>query len=214
MTKVKDEEIIVNEMGSIVIDYPRYGYRRITRELKVRKFKVNRKRVLRLMRENNLLVKVKRKFHSTTDSNHGFTIYPNLLKAMKDRGEEVTRINQVWVSDITYIALSSGRFVFLAVVLDLYSRKVVGWNVGTNLSTDLVVLALQMAIQRRKPPAGLIHHSDRGVQYASEIYTDLLKVNQFEISMSRKGNPYDNAFCESFMKTFKWEEVDINEYET
>ena len=214
MAKAKDDDIVLNEMGSIVIDYPRYGYRRIARELKTRKFKVNRKRGLRLMRENNLLVKVKKKFHSTTDSAHGFTIYPNLLKEMKERGEEVTRVNQVWVSDITYIALASGRFIFLAVVLDLYSRKVVGWNLGTNLSTDLVVLALQMAREKRHPPAGLIHHSDRGAQYASEIYTNILKANEFQISMSRKGNPYDNAVCESFMKTFKWEEVDLNEYDS
>ncbi len=214
MAKAKDDETILNEIGSIIIDFPRYGYRRIAKELKIRKFKVNRKRVLRIMRENDLLVRTKKKFHPTTDSNHGFTIYPNLLGEMKERGTEITVINQVWVSDITYIPLTTGRFVFLAVVLDLYSRKVVGWNLGTNLSTDLVVSALQMAIQRRKPPAGLIHHSDRGVQYASREYTEILIDNNFQISMSRKGNPYDNAFCESFMKTFKWEEVDLNEYDS
>jgi transposase InsO family protein len=148
MAKVKNDETILNEIGSIIIDFPRYGYRRIARELKIRKFKVNRKRVLRLMRENNLLVKTKKKFHATTDSNHGLAIYPNLLKEMKEKGTEITAINQVWVSDITYIPLTTGRFVFLAIVLDLYSRKVVGWNLGTNLSTDLVVSALQMAIQR------------------------------------------------------------------
>lgn len=213
MTKVKNDDIILNKIGSIIIDYPRYGYRRITKELKGKGFKVNRKRVLRITRTNSLLVKTKKKFHVTTDSNHGLAIFPNLLKNKSGEKLAVTGVNQVWVSDITYIPLTTGRFVFLAVVLDLYSRKVVGWNLGTNLSTDLVVSALQMAIQMRNPPAGLIHHSDRGVQYASETYTNILKTNQFQMSMSRRGNPYDNAFCESFMKTFKWEEVDINEYD-
>ena len=214
MAKVKNDDVILNEIGSIIIDFPRYGYRRIAKELKIRKFKVNRKRVLRIMRDNDLLVKTKKKFHATTDSNHGLAIYPNLLKEMKEKGTEITAINQVWVSDITYIPLTTGRFVFLSVVLDLYSRKVVGWNLGQNLSTDLVVSALQMAIERRNPSAGLIHHSDRGVQYASKEYTEILIANNFLASMSRKGNPYDNAFCESFMKTFKWEEVDLNEYDT
>ncbi len=213
MAKVKNDDIILNEISKTIIDWPRYGYRRIARELKGKGFKVNRKRVLRIMRDNDLLVKTKKKFHSTTDSNHGLAIFPNLLKNKAGEKLAVTAINQVWVSDITYIPLTTGRFVFLAVVLDLYSRKVVGWNLGTNLSTDLVVSALQMAIERRVPSAGLIHHSDRGVQYASREYTDILKTNQFQMSMSRKGNPYDNAFCESFMKTFKWDEVDLNEYD-
>lgn len=214
MAKVKNDEIILNEISKAIIDWPRYGYRRIARELKGKGFKMNRKRVLRIMRANDLLVKTKKKFHATTDSNHGLAIFPNLLKNKAGEKLAVTAINQVWVSDITYIPLTTGRFIFLAVVLDLYSRKVVGWNLGTNLSTDLVVSALQMAIQNRKPSAGLIHHSDRGVQYASREYTDILKTNQFQMSMSRKGNPYDNAFCESFMKTFKWDEVDLNEYDT
>ena len=202
MTKKEEENLIKNQIEQIALEYPRYGYRRVTRELKRRQFEINHKKVLRIMDENDLLCKPKKKFMLTTDSNHTLSIYPNLIK-----GIALTGINQVWVSDITYIALTSGRFVFLAVVLDLYSRKVVGWDLGEDLSKALVVHALEMAIVRRQPPQGLIHHSDRGVQYASYEYIDILKLNGFQISMSRKGNPYDNAVCESFNKTLKWDEV-------
>ncbi len=220
MAKIKkeNEEIIKNQMEQIALKFPRYGYRRITKELIRRGFNINHKPVLRIMGENDLLCKHKKKFVVTTDSNHSLKIYPNLLKFKNQNGEweklAITNINQVWVSDITYIPLTNGRFVFLAVVLDIYSRKVVGWNAGENLSTELIVLALQMAIEKRKPSAGLIHHSDRGVQYASYEYTDILKTNNFLISMSRKGNPYDNAVCESFNKTLKNDEVKINEYDS
>jgi len=218
MAKVKDDQIVKNQIEQIALEFLRYGYRRITRELTRRGFKANHKRVLRIMDENDLLCQTKKKFMVTTDSNHNLPIYPNLLK--NENGEKivVTTINRVWVADITYITVagvgqSGQRFVFLAVILDLYSRRVVGWHLGENLSSGLVISALQMAIERRKPPAGLIHHSDRGVQYASREYTDILKANSFLISMSRKGNPYDNAVCESFNKTLKADEVRLNEYE-
>lgn len=218
MTGIKDEEIIKNQIEEIALEFPRYGYRRITKELNRRGFPINHKPILRIMNENSLLCKSKRKFVATTDSDHNLPIYPNLLRFKNDNGEweklAVTKINQVWVSDITYIYLTTGKFVFLAVILDLYSRKVVGWNLGENLETSLIVSALQMAIEKREPPAGLVHHSDRGVQYASYEYTDILKTNNFKISMSRKGNPYDNATCESFNKTFKGDEVRLNEYDS
>lgn len=219
MAKIKEEKekIIKNQIEQIALKFPRYGYRRITRELVRHGFAINHKPVLKIMGKNDLLCKHKKKFMVTTDSNHELKIYPNLLRFKNSNGEwgklVVTNINQVWVSDITYIPLTSGRFVFLAVILDLYSRKIVGWNLGKNLSTELIVSALQMAISTRKPPAGLIHHSDRGVQYCSWEYTSILKAHSFLISMSRKGNPYDNAVCESFNKTLKWDEVRLNEYE-
>lgn len=208
MVKKESENAIKNQIEQITLEYPRYGYRRVTMELKRRQFEINHKKVLRIMSESDLLCKSKRKFMTTTDSNHALPIYPNLIK-----GIVPTDINQVWVADITYIALTSGRFIFLAVVIDLYSRKVVGWDLREDLSKALVVHALEMAIVRRRPPQGLIHHSDRGVQYASYEYTDILKSNNFQISMSRKGNPYDNAVCESFNKTLKWDEVRLNEYD-
>lgn len=218
MARLKNKEIITNQMEQIALKFPRYGYRRITHELKRRHFGINHKAVLRLMNENDLLCKHKKKFVVTTDSSHNLPIYPNLLKFKNANGEweklAVTGINQVWVSDITYIPLTTGKFVFVAVILDIYSRKVVGWHLGESLETSLIVSALQMAISQRKPAAGLIHHSDRGVQYASYEYTNILKTNNFLISMSRKGNPYDNAVCESFNKTLKWDEVRINEYDS
>ena len=152
-----DEELVKNQIEQIALEYPRYGYRRITEELKRRDFIVNHKRVLKLMQEEDLLCKHKKKFMVTTDSNHPLPIYPNLIKGMI-----VTRINQIWVADITYIPLTTGKFVFLAVVLDLYSRKVVGWHLGSDLSSILVCHALQMAILSRKPPAGLIHALAKG----------------------------------------------------
>jgi transposase InsO family protein len=168
---------------------------------------VNHKPVRRIMREDNLLCIKRRKFVvATTDSKHDRPVYPNLAKGMKWTG-----INQLWIADITYIRLET-EFVYLAVVLDAYSRRVVGWALGRTLEDDLTIAALRMAILLRSPGPGLIHHSDRGVQYASYAYTDLLKQHQIGISMSRKGNPYDNAACESFMKTLKYEEVYRQEY--
>jgi putative transposase len=183
-----------------------YGSRRITRELRERGRCVNRKKVQRLMRKDNLLCLRKRRFVVTTDSNHALPVYPNLAREMV-----LTGIDQLWRADISYVRLET-EFVYLAVVLDAFSRKVVGWALGRTLEATLAIAALRMALETRKPAAGLVHHSDRGVQYASGDYTDLLKANSVQISMSRSGNPYDNAQCESFMKTLKYEEVYRNEY--
>lgn len=198
---------IRDEMQRIALEFPSYGYRRITAELQNRGFAVNHKRVLPMMRQDNLLCVRRRKFMvTTTDSRHNLPIYPNLAGAMVP-----TAVNQLWVADITYIRLRV-EFVYLAVVLDAFSRRVIGWALGRTLEAPLAIAALDMALRDRRPPPGLVHHSDRGVQYASHNYTDLLKLHQVQISMSRKGNPYDNAACESFMKTLKYEEVYRNEY--
>ena len=197
---------IRGEMQKIALESAAYGYRRIRAELQKRGFAINHKRVLRMMREDNLLCVRRRRFVVTTDSRHAFPIYPNLAAQMTP-----TAINQLWVADITYIGLRT-EFVYLAVVLDAFSRRVIGWSLGRTLEAELAVAALRMALSERRPTPGLVHHSDRGVQYASQQYTELLKQHQAQISMSRKGNPYDNAACESFMKTLKYEEVYRNEY--
>ena len=190
----------------IALRHPAYGRPRITAELKRKDWEVNHKRVGRILREDNLLCIRKKKFLSTTDSRHGFRVYPNLTRKLVP-----TRRNQLWVADITYIRLA-GEFVYLAVVLDAYSRLVIGWSLERTLEAKLAVGALQMAIDKRGTPAGLIHHSDRGVQYACGDYTKLLGDHKIQISMSAKGNPYDNAKAESFMKTLKHEEVYRVEY--
>lgn len=197
---------IRDEMQKIALESAAYGYRRITAELQRRGFAVNHKRVLRMMREDNLLCVRRRSFVVTTDSRHQLPIYPNLAGTMTPTG-----INQLWVADITYIRLRL-EFVYLAVVLDAFSRRVIGWALGRSLEAELALSALRMAVEARKPRPGLVHHSDRGVQYASQPYTEMLKQRRAQISMSRKGNPYDNATCESFMKTLKYEEVYRNEY--
>jgi len=193
-------------MQTIALEWPCYGSRRITQELKARGWEVNRKRVQRLMREDNLLCVVKRKFVLTTNSAHGLTVYPNLAGSML-----LTGVDQLWVADLTYIRLEE-EFVYLAVILDAYSRRVIGWHLDDTLADSLTIAALRMALARRQVRPGLVHHSDRGVQYASLDYTQLLKDHQIDISMSRKGNPWDNASCESFMKTLKYEEVYRTEY--
>ena len=190
----------------IALEWPSYGRPRITAELRRQGWTVNPKRVYRLMREDNLLCVRKRKFVVTTDSNHGRKIYPNQARDMV-----VTGLDQLWVADITYIRLRE-EFVFLAVILDACSRRVIGWALDRTLEDELTLTALRMALARRTVQPGLVHHSDRGSQYASGDYTDLLKAHQIAISMSRKGNPWDNAGCESFMKTLKYEEVHRNEY--
>lgn len=190
----------------IALEWPSYGRRRITQELHRRGWTVNPKRVQRLMREDNLLCVRKRKFVVTTDSNHGKKVYPNLAHKMV-----LTGVDQLWVADITYIRLRE-EFVFLAVILDAYSRRVIGWALDRTIEDDLTLQALRMALAQRVIEPGLVHHSDRGSQYASGEYTDLLTENGIAISMSRKGNPWDNAACESFMKTLKYEEVHRNEY--
>jgi putative transposase len=196
-----------DEIQRIAVEFPYYGRRRMQKELKDRGWVVNHKRVRRIMREDNLLCLRRRKFMvTTTESQHGRPVYPNLASEM-----ELTGLNQLWVADITYIRLEL-EFVYLAVVLDAFSRRVIGWALQRSLEGELTLQALRMALRERPPTSGLVHHSDRGVQYACGDYTDLLKEHQIGISMSRKGNPYDNATCESFMKTLKYEEVHRQEY--
>lgn len=190
----------------IALAWPSYGRPRITAELRRQDWTVNPKLVYRLMREDNLLCVRKRKFVVTTDSNHTRKVYPNLAPTLI-----LTAPDQLWRADITYIRLRE-EFVFLAVILDAYSRRVIGWALDRTMEDELTLTALRMALSRRVVQAGLVHHSDRGSQYASNDYTDLLKANAIDISMSRKGNPWDNAACESFMKTLKYEEVHRNEY--
>ena len=199
------------EIQGIALEFPFYGYRRVSKELRRRELVANHKKVLRIMREDNLVCRRKKAFRPvTTDSDHNYNIYPNLIKNI-----EVTGLNQVWVSDITYIRLPEG-FSYLAAVMDMFSRKCIGWSLGRNIDSLLTLEALEMAITKRKQIgfSNLTHHSDRGVQYASDDYVELLERNGIMISMSASGNPYDNAFAESFNKTLKVEEVYINEYET
>jgi transposase InsO family protein len=184
----------------------RYGYRRVTAALRRQGLLVNHKRVARLMREDNLLAVQPRAFVVTTDSKHQLEVYLNLAGRMT-----LTGINQLWVADITYIRLLT-EFVYLAVILDAFSRKVVGWELDRTLATRLAKAALEKAITTRQPPPGLVHHSDRGVQYASDEYVQTLQAYQMIPSMSRPANPYDNASCESFMKTLKREEIYANTY--
>jgi putative transposase len=190
----------------IALEYPSYGWPRMTMELKRRGWAVNHKRVYRLMREDNLLCLRKRKFVVTTDSDHGLPVYPNLARRMT-----LTGLDQLWVADLTYVHLEM-EFVYLAVILDAFSRRVIGWALDRRLDAELTLQALRMALGRRRPAPGLVHHSDRGVQYASHDYTQLLQNHGIQISMSRKGNPWDNAACESFIKTLKYEEVYRTEY--
>ena len=185
----------------------RYGYRRVTKELRRRGMLVNHKRVARIMREDSLLAMQPKHFVTTTDSGHKLEIYLNLARRMK-----LTGIDQLWVADITYIRLQR-EFVYLAVILDAFSRKVVGWKLDRTLASRLATEPLEEAIQLRQPPPGLVHHSDRGIQYASAEYVTILNKNGIVPSMSRPANPYDNASCESFIKTLKREEIYANDYE-
>jgi putative transposase len=194
-------------MHQIVLAHRRnYGYRRVTQELRNQGWAVNRKRVARLMAEDNLLCLRKRGWVRTTDSGHDLRVWLNLAARM-----ELTGIDQLWVADITYIRLAE-EFLYLAVVLDACSRKVVGWALDDRLDAGLAAAALRQAIDLRQPAPGLVHHSDRGVQYASNAYVNLLLEHGIQPSMSRAGNPYDNAKCESFMKTLKQEEIHTRQY--
>ena len=190
-----------NQIQHIALRWPAYGYRRVHAELTREGWKVNHKCVLRLMRNDNLLCVRRRKFIFTTDSRHGLPIYPNLAE-----GLVVSSIDQLWVADITYIRLRL-EFVYLAVLLDAFSRRCLGWALRRSLEAALALEALRMALRRRRPQPGLVHHSDRGVQYASRDYTAQLQQHGIRISMSRTATPYDNAQAESFMKTLKYEEV-------
>ena len=190
----------------IALEFPSYGRPRITAELRRRGWVINPKKVYRILREDNLLCLRRRQFVLTTDSRQGLTVYPNLAREIVLSG-----LDQLWVADITYIRLG-WEFVYLAVILDAYSRRVVGWALEDTLEGKLTIAALRMALEQRRPAAGLLHHSDRGVQYAANDYVDLLQQHEIAISMSRKGNPYDNAKAESFIKTLKYEAVYRSEY--
>jgi len=190
----------------IALEFPSYGWPRMTAELRWRGWAVNHKRVYRLMRGDNLLCLRKRKFVVTTDSAHGLPVYPNLAHEMV-----LTGIDQLWVADLTYIRLEL-EFVYLAVILDAFSRRAIGWALDRTLEDELTLQVLRMGLEQRRPTPGLVHHSDRGVQYASREYTDLLLAHGIQISMSRTANPWDNAMAESFLKTLKYEEVYRQEY--
>lgn len=206
-TKAKKEAADLRDrIEQIVVEFTRYGYRRVTHQLRREGWKVNHKRVARLMREQSLQCQIKRRWVKTTDSDHGYRIYPNLLK-----GLEVSGRNQVWVADITYIRIVTG-FLYLAVVLDLFSRRVIGWALSEQINAELTLAGLRMALAERGAVNGCIHHSDRGVQYACHAYVEELEAAGMRISMARKGNPYDNAAAESFMKTLKYEEVYLWDY--
>jgi putative transposase len=190
----------------VVAHHRRYGYRRVTADLHRRGMLINHKRVLRIMREDNLLAIRYRKYILTTDSRHDCEVYVNLAARMT-----VTGVDQLWVADITYIRLRA-EFVFLAVVIDRFSRKTVGWALDRTLTARVAVTALQQATTRRQPPPGVVHHSDQGIQYASHDYLAVLRAHHMVPSMSRPANPYDNAVCESFMKTLKQEEIYCHQY--
>jgi putative transposase len=204
---VEEEMQLRGLIQAIYVEHRRnYGYRRVWEELHRRGLVVNHKRVRRLMREDNLLGLQRKRFVVTTDSNHTLEVALNLARRMK-----LTGINQLWVADITFLQVYS-EYVFLAVVLDAYSRKVVGWELSRSLSSGLALRALEKAIAERQPAPGLVHHSDRGSQYASREYVALLEKHQMVASMSRPGNPYDNAKCERFMRTLKREEIYVTQY--
>lgn len=203
----EDEIALRDEIEQIILEFPGYGYRRVTRELARRDWCVNHKRVLRVMREESLLCQIKKRFVVvTTNSRHGFPVYPNVLADFT-----LSAPDQAWVADFTYIRLRS-TFVYLACILDAYSRRCVGWHLSREMNTQMTSRALQMALAERHPHPGFVHHSDRGVQYASHEYIELLQASGAQISMSAVGNPYDNAKAESFFKTLKQEEVYLKEY--
>jgi len=205
---VEEEMEVRSAIQQIVLEHRRrYGYRRVSAELRRQGMLVNHKRVARIMREDDLLALQPKRFVVTTDSKHELEVYLNLASRMK-----LTGINQLWVADITYIRLKA-EFVYLAVILDAFSRKVVGWALDRTLASRLAIAALEQAIRKRQPRPGVVHHSDRGVQYASDEYVALLEKHGMIPSMSRPANPYDNASCESFIKTLKREEIYANEYE-
>jgi transposase InsO family protein len=206
----REENSLRDAIQRLALANKHYGYRRIGALLHREGWQANHKRVLRIMGEDNLLCLRKKAFiPETTDSRHAWRVVPNLA-----RGMELTGLNQLWVADITYLHLSE-EFAYLAIVLDAFSRKVIGWSLETHIRASLVIEALQMAIEARQPKRGsLIHHSDRGVQYACGAYAELLAAHDIQASMSRVANPYDNAKAESFMKTLKQEEVNGMAYQT
>jgi putative transposase len=207
-TSHEDELELRSQIQTIALEMRSYGYRPLTAELHRRGVKVNHKRVLRLLREDNLLCLRQRAFVRTTDSRHNLLVYPNLTRDLA-----LSNINQLWVADITYIRLLR-EFIYLAVLLDAFSRRCIGWAISRHIDTQLTLATLQMALQTRNLQPGLIHHSDQGVQYAATDYVAVLHEHKIRISMSRTGNPYDNAKAERFMRTLKYEEIYMNDYET
>jgi len=203
----KDADIR-GKIEQLRVTYKRAGYRPLLHHLKRNGITIGERRLRGILQKFELQVRPHKKFIRTTNSKHDCLTHPNLIKSMM-----IDDINQVWASDITYIRINNG-FVFLAVILDLYSRKVIGWAISKRIDGDLALDALKMAIARRSPPRGVIHHSDRGVQYLCEKYVALLKTNHFHFSCSARGNPYDNAWLESFMKTLKHDEIYMGHYET
>jgi putative transposase len=204
-----DKNILEERIAALCAEFPRDGYRRITRHLRAEGTIINHKAVARLMREGGLQVRPLKRFVTTTNSDHDGPIFPNLA-----RGLVPVRPDQLWVGDITYIRIAAGGFVYLAVILDAWSRRVVGYALGRQIDTRLTLAALRAAITSRRPPRGCIHHTDRGVQYAAEPYRRQLAEYGLVGSMSRRGNPYDNGKAESFMKTIKCEEVYLSDYRT
>lgn len=198
--------VLRDAIQKIVLSNRFYGYRRVTAELANQGLVVNHKRVLRLMRLDNLLAVRKRRFIFTTDSRHTYAIFPNLAEGMS-----LTGLNQLWIADITYVRLRED-FLYLAIVLDAFSRRAVGWELGEDLRAELALRALDRALADRSVRPGIVHHSDRGVQYCSSVYLERLREHGFAMSMSRSGNPYENARAESFLKTLKCEEVYLREY--
>jgi len=203
-----DDGEIVAAMTTICDEFETYGYRRVGAELRHRGMVVNSKKVRRLMREHDLQPKRRKRFVATTDSDHDYPIFPDLA-----RDRIVDGPNQLWVADITYIAIATG-FVYLAAILDAWSRRVIGYAISRSIDARVAVAALKAALRARQPPKGCIHHSDRGSQYASEIYRNVLADHGLVGSMGRRGNPYDNAKAESFMKTLKVEAVYLMDYQT
>ena len=203
-----EEARLVERIKEICAEWPSYGYRRVTAQLSRDGLAVNHKRVMRIMHEQGLSVRPRRRFMATTDSNHAGPIFPNLARDLMPTGP-----NELWVADLTYIAIARD-FVYLAVILDAWSRRVVGYALGRAIDTRLTLAALRSAIEGRRPRQGCVHHSDRGAQYAAEQYRQLLGDHGLRGSMGRRGNPYDNAKAESFMKTLKTEEVYLGGYET
>ncbi len=204
--KARKDVVLRDAIERIVLEFPGYGYRRVTAALRREGWDVNHKWVLRIMREESLLCQLKRRFMPTTDSAHFFKRYPNLIKDIRIDG-----LDQVWIADITYIRLPTA-FCYLAAILDAYSRRCVGWHLSRRIDTSLTLWALEMALAARRPERGLIHHSDQGVQYASSEYVFRLEEAGARISMAAVGNPYENAQVESFFRTLKLEEVYIKEY--
>lgn len=202
------EADVRGKIEQIRVEIPNAGYRMLLPLVKAQGIDIGERKLRQVISKFELQIRPKRRFVKTTDSNHSHRVYPNLIEEMT-----LTGVNQVWASDITYIRIENG-FVYLAVILDLFSRKAVGWQVSKRIDGELVIDALKMAIARRRPPRGVIHHSDRGVQYLCDAYVKELRNNGFHISCSAKGNPYDNAWVESFMKTLKVNEVYMWEYKT